>query len=628
MGRRDVPNSSIERSRSGCALLRRCPNSFRILILASVLQITWSAGGASGSGSGVLSCSGSGSGRRLGGAPWYCEPWEKDHLEAMSSALMVAMAVAFELVYHHLHHMAEHAFVYGQCMLSEEERHEHVQAGSLNKPLGLMLFARCSGEFMVLGFLAFTIWTLNQRGVFDEVAGIENQGIRLPLAGVDYLHLLEEVHMQLFVANVLYFTLCYRVVKGSDQRIKDFEWCREQWVNELMMRTVQSHISKPTQDSSGKLEAFKYWRGHFLTRAVPEVLKWKDKAPHAFENLMHSMHITKPRDEVQLEDLSAVFTGRFSFCSYCSFCVIFDTIHFINMGNYTMGLIVLLKLFMGLTHRYGQVGKDQIAPVLSLLCFVILLITYIITRLFKKALAHEEIQEIRGLEWLPQLVLRLSYKIDCGVLMLSSLQILVFFLCHSWSGYMIDKNFWSGIFDGGDKQLSYLLYLFTYVGCLCALGYFLPRVLPDTSTVMALPPFFSFSNQDMIQHVAVQVVDAKMVAAREALAKKLHGKEAAKEGEGEGDASAAEAAPAATSGASKPGERPSTDTVPSDSSGKGSASKDEKGIDDVTTGASKDRLAPKKKPKGKKLSGAIDDKKPSNSTSKTGSGSSAVVPSK
>lgn len=536
----DSPRSLSERFGSNIKRkAARQPNTNKMLhlaILASLLKVT----AAADTSSACSSSSSSSASRRLGGTQWYCEDYEKDHLEAVCAAVLIVLAVLFEHVYHYLHHEAEHGFRYGQSMLTEAEKHALVIRNSLGKPLRLMLFVRCSGEFMVLGFLAFTIWTCNQQNVFDNIAEITAGDIRLPTSGVDYLHLMEEVHMQLFVANVIYFALCFMIVESSDRRIQDFEWCRTTWVEQLM-RTAGVTAQRSMElagtahgdhkDDRG-LQAFKYGRGHFLAKAVPEILEWQSKEPDAFEKIMQSMRVGKETGTVLLADLEEVFTGRFSFCSYLVFNVCYDTIHMVNMGTYTMLSIVLVKLLLAMVHRWGHISKNAISPWLSGICFLFLCLIWRGTVMFKWSLAHEEIQQIPGLSWLPEFCGRISYKVDAGMVCLCTLQVLLFFLCHSWAGHLIDKNYWNAIFQDGKAGLA-VLGLF-YILSIVVLAWAMPRIIPDYSTVMSLPPFFSYSNQKMIQHVAVQVVDAKMVAAREALAKKLEAKtEAEKQTEGE-----------------------------------------------------------------------------------------------
>jgi len=57
---------------------------------------------------------------------------------------------------------------------------------------------------MVLGFLAFVVWIVNRAGLFSKLAKVTHSDhIRLPPDGYGYLHIVEDVHMQLFIAMLL-----------------------------------------------------------------------------------------------------------------------------------------------------------------------------------------------------------------------------------------------------------------------------------------------------------------------------------------------------------------------------------------------------------------------------------------
>jgi len=427
---------------------------------------------------------------------------------------MLGLAIVFEHVYHHLLHMAEHSFVYGQGMMSHHERHAHQERAIFSKPLRLILFSRMGGEFMVLGFLAFTIWTSNQQNVFNELADMGDAGIRLPLDGSTYLHLMEEVHMQLFVANVLYFALCFVIVLAADQKIKDFEYCRSAWVDQIMEGMPGIQESDPKM-----LKAFKYWRKHFLDGCVKEIFNWQTEQPETFGEIMHSMKVEKEIGTITMEDLMVVFTGRFSFCSYVVFSLCSTVIYIINMSVNTMLAIICLKSVLAFFHRFAEIPYFQFSAVLSLMVFLFLLLVYYVTSLFKDTLAEEEIKGIRGLSWLPGFVDRWSARIDLSRLMLSVMQVLCFFLCHAWAGYMISKDFWNDCFQKG--EVDKIVYALTYIILLLALASIVRFIIPDFAIVCALPPFFSINNKAMIKLVSVQVVDKKMVEAREAMKKKL-----------------------------------------------------------------------------------------------------------
>lgn len=438
-------------------------------------------------------------------------------MEAASTAAMLCVAVAFEHIYHHLLHLAEHSFLYGQAMLSHEDKHACLERAIFTKPLRLILYARMGGEFMVLGFLAFTIWACNQSGVFDALAVVRVAGLRLPTTGSDYLHKLEEVHMQLFVAMILYFALCLVIVLSADARIKEFEYCRGAWVEQL-----QHGHANDLENDPARLRAFKYWRGHFLTGALKEIYKWKNLETAAFKEIMHSMKMDKDIGSIDHKDLEEVFTNRFSFCSYLVFSLCSATMYIVNMSDKTILSIVIVKLLMALLHRFGKQELSNISPILCGLCFLFLLLIYYITAIFKKSLAHKTVQPIRGLSWLPEVVETVSARCDPSRLIISIMQILMFFLCHAWSGYLISNAYWAAIFTEGDTgKLGSALF---YVSSLIGLAWIIPRIVPDFAVVMSLPPFFSRGNKRMIKLVAIQVVDSKMVAARAALKHKLEAK--------------------------------------------------------------------------------------------------------
>merc|ERR1719387_155906 len=82
------------------------------------------------------------------------------------------------------------------------------------------------GELMVLGFLAFLVWTFNQAGGFDRVAEATASSARLPTSGPDYLHMMEAVHMHLFLGMVAYFGVLAVVVRGgmAQNRLWEGNW--------------------------------------------------------------------------------------------------------------------------------------------------------------------------------------------------------------------------------------------------------------------------------------------------------------------------------------------------------------------------------------------------------------------
>ena len=87
----------------------------------------------------------------------------------------------------------------GSCCAAGQGGQAHCEA----------LFHRVNGEFMVLGFLAFLVWSINQGDGFGK---LKANVITMAPDGVTLLHLCEAVHMYLFLAMILNFTACGFIV--------------------------------------------------------------------------------------------------------------------------------------------------------------------------------------------------------------------------------------------------------------------------------------------------------------------------------------------------------------------------------------------------------------------------------
>lgn len=135
------------------------------------------------------------------------------------------------------------------------------------------------------------------------------------------------------------------------------------------------------------------------------------------------------------------------------------------------------------------------------------------TGTFKRALEYNR-EPHKFIGWLPRFFQWMTPYLNPEMFLLTAMQALLFLTCHSFAGYVIDKNFWNKIFKDG--KVDYVFLCLGYVSGILFLSFILPRCVPDFAAIMALPPFFSKNNESMLQLVACQVVDAKMVAARAA----------------------------------------------------------------------------------------------------------------
>jgi hypothetical protein len=72
---------------------------------------------------------------------------------------------------------------------------------------------------MILGFIAFTVWTCNKAGVYERVVA-QDYG---PKNGADLLHAIEDVHMHLFIAMSAYFMVMINCVNEVELAIATWE---------------------------------------------------------------------------------------------------------------------------------------------------------------------------------------------------------------------------------------------------------------------------------------------------------------------------------------------------------------------------------------------------------------------
>lgn len=141
---------------------------------------------------------------------WWEEEYEYFHFECFAVAALVCLAMVFDALHHRLVHIAKqhpHSIEDGE---QQQVHHDN------EVTLWESLLNQTSGELMVLGMIAFAVWTVNRAGLFDKLAKvIRSDTIRLPPGGYDLLHIVEDVHMQLFIAMLLYVSVLGLLARGT-----------------------------------------------------------------------------------------------------------------------------------------------------------------------------------------------------------------------------------------------------------------------------------------------------------------------------------------------------------------------------------------------------------------------------
>lgn len=125
--------------------------------------------------------------------------------ECIAICVLVIIALIFETVHHHLIHSSSKVS-YGVDLMYNDEidqednkkptQHNHAhhrKDGKTDKVLGAdahfhALIHRVNAELMVLGFLAFCVWSFNQAGGFEK---LQENVITIAPDGASLLHLFE-----------------------------------------------------------------------------------------------------------------------------------------------------------------------------------------------------------------------------------------------------------------------------------------------------------------------------------------------------------------------------------------------------------------------------------------------------
>ena len=169
-----------------------------------------------------------------GGIPWYDSVDERVWVESCVLVTIIFVAWLVQQV-----HSSVHARVHSDRM------HK--------------LFERCNAEFMVLGFMAFVVWVLNQCGLFDFLT------THFAHSAGWLLHITEDVHMRLFIAMVFYMALMRRVLASTSYTLRLHQ------LYEARCRTPVGQLAPlPGRAAAAGEEDYGAMRSYFLRHALEE----------------------------------------------------------------------------------------------------------------------------------------------------------------------------------------------------------------------------------------------------------------------------------------------------------------------------------------------------------------------
>lgn len=158
----------------------------------------------------------------------------------------------------------------------------------------------------MLGFLAFLVWCCNQGEVFDRIYETfkDTEGFNLPGDGPGYLHMVEAVHMQLFIAMIFYFMLLGFSIYFAKRYMQLWHDCSHE-INEGFRSGIIQHggLRQWAENKSHRDKRFVMLRESFLEG----LQSWRGKWPFFDAHLGQLVDHYSPASENSLIDLLEPF---------------------------------------------------------------------------------------------------------------------------------------------------------------------------------------------------------------------------------------------------------------------------------------------------------------------------------
>jgi len=339
---------------------------------------------------------------------WHKEISEYLFTECLINVILVSLAIVFETIYHKTLHVAEHSFAFGENMAhglghlghslcsmqgllhnpnagkhhmkkahkktmgDHHHRHHHHHA---HAKLWMQLSNRAGGEFMVLGFLAFVVYLFHKAGGFDELPkGHKDDEFLIPDSETAWLHMVEDVHMKLFCAMVLYFVSSSTTIHGCVHRMKTLQLVQ---AADFQQRKGRKPMLKRSQTFRGLQAGMWNWMvpgvssgskflncgrvydpdwmvtEYKLLRAffIDEIMVWKVSRPDGFGDVCEALHIEEPFKEEQVRQK---LEAEFAFSTYWALIVEEALSDMIQMPTRTWLVFIFGNLMMALVFRFTK----------------------------------------------------------------------------------------------------------------------------------------------------------------------------------------------------------------------------------------------------------------------------------
>lgn len=333
--------------------------------------------------------------RAAGGDPWWEHEYEYNYIEAVILIVLVIIALIFEHCWHAVSHASHHTYRYGE--LHEQACHEnndHTDAHGNIRHVRLLkeLVSRAGGEFMTLGVLAFCTFMFNNLGGFEwfeKSMKVKEGEFRIPKYKEDWLHMVEVVHMKLFIGMVLYFSLVGTIVSSGVNHIRTWENCRLRRVREKdagdsKNQHIESYLHRYKAGGDVDYAQYLLWRDYFIEKVV----HWRKRRPGLYKDTLRKLDIDPTDGDAKTKFRTAV-EDRFAFSAYLALNVadgIRDTIHLHRLA--WAFLLVCFAAFACL-HRFAEIDLFDLTYVF--IGFTFLLIALMLYSVRKEKTSHRQV---------------------------------------------------------------------------------------------------------------------------------------------------------------------------------------------------------------------------------------------
>lgn len=475
-----------------------------------------------------------------GGSVWYTESYEYSFVEALALIVLVCLALFFEVAWHSITHLAEHSYRYGHLHdiadfgCPHESHGKDGQGNVRHVTLFKELANRASGEFMTLGFLAFCVFIFNQSGGFKVMAKASAQNserrlggdaggsdvFHLPQTPEDWLHMIEIVHMKLFIGMVFYFFLMFVTIRGAVIRIFKWEGQRLRRLKIVQSKGIEQSNSlghRVIDQSDPELVMYLQWRDYFIHRVVG----WRHRRPHRHAVVLETLNLDPDAPDVQGQ-LKSHLEERFALSSYLAFNVETGLRDSIEVHHHTWIFILCLFGLMAVAARIGHLTLLSLTPYLITLQVFLLFMMWAfvkkrqarILRLATRTLARSSVLDQDGIQQIMSPdksgnqtgtsktshsvgshksnpaddKKNIHEKYQTELIMMRLLQVVLFLISYVFAQTVADFHDWQT-----DPQ-SVALYTFFFLFLFAVLSLVLPNQVPLFLAVMALPPHIDDAN--------------------------------------------------------------------------------------------------------------------------------------